>query len=167
MKVLSLDPGGTTGFCTATDWAIDNVGEWSPSQLKVNLRDLVPQCNLVICEDYIINTKKHDHHMDKGDTLRYIGMIEYACWVNSVELVLQPNWIKPAASGFSGRKIPYVKGKKGTHTQDALLHFVYYACQHKKIQLGTMIPMAKLADQSQKSVDSEPKKASKNPVQLW
>ena len=144
MRILVLDPGGTTGWCTATDWLLDNVGEWDKEQLYSTILNDIPQYDLVICEDYIIRKPEgnfsYNHIWSRGDTLRLIGAIEFACWASGTQLVFQQASIKPAASKMTGGRIPYVKGKKGMHMYDAILHLMYYALTQKKIPLSRLLP---------------------------
>lgn len=143
MRILVIDPGGTNGFCTATDWVPDNVGEWDKDQLYDTLERL-GDFDLVICEDYIIRKPESNHNFNhnwaKGETLRLIGAIEHACWQHGVELIFQQASIKPAASKMTGGRVPYVKGKKGMHMYDALLHLMYYALKQKKIPIERLLP---------------------------
>jgi len=59
------------------------------------------------------------------EPVRVIGLIQGVAEMEDRKFVLQEPAIKPMGFGWAGLK--YVPGKKGTHSQDAVAHAVYYA----------------------------------------
>jgi hypothetical protein len=132
LKVLGIDPGGTTG------WAMIEV---SKRQIKLGLFGQTKDKTLVEIADYI---KEADVIVYEGFWLRpdkaRAGHFDWA--INSAEQVIgslmtlcklyqkskvvkqQPSQRLPGY-GFSGQT--YKKGKQGTHWQDALAHACFYA----------------------------------------
>lgn len=136
MRIVSVDPGGTTGFAVfQTNEKLGKVsqrpveiGEIKSAYFKEWVASL-SNVNIWVVEDYIIrpSNKKaggFDHTWGKGETLRKIGMLEYEAYLTGAEFVLQQPSLKPLAYKQMGAK--YVKGKKGTHIYDAIAHGVHY-----------------------------------------
>jgi len=142
MQLFGIDPGEHVGFCSGVlekgVFTFQNVQEWTPKQLsawmKENLNPDRP--GIVVCEDYVIDPRPktkggsgYNHQWDKGVTLRQIGALEFLCQVNGWNLILQPNYRKPAGYGFLG--MTYVRGKGGVHSIDATAHLMFYGVSNK------------------------------------
>lgn len=133
MKILGLDPGGTTG------WGMIEIS--SDPRPKINLinigqvkneEDLEPQiieADLAVIEYFRIRPDKKDDFVYKDlHASEAIGILKMLCRKHSTRVEMQGSQIKPMGYGYSGMK--YVKGKKGLHQQDGLCHAVYYAVKH-------------------------------------
>lgn len=138
MKLLSLDPGITTGwalFNTINSLPLIKFGsERGKDTLWCALEELKQPELVVVVEDYINRPSKaggFDHAWDTGKTHRIIGSIEHWCWENHYKFILQQPMIKPAAYGMLGLK--YEKGKKNQHHLDAIVHGYYFLLAQKLV----------------------------------
>lgn len=138
MKLLAIDPGDTTGWAT---W--DTVKGNLPLNFgNVKADDLFEWVSLqegsfdvVVVEDYIPRPPKHggfDHTYAKINTLRYIGAIQYHCYLNGMKFVLQPPSIKPVGAGWGN--IPHNKKTHAPHHLDAMKHGFYYLVRNNVIK---------------------------------
>lgn len=133
MRLLAIDPGGTVGWAIFDDGKLIEYGSIDTNKDVVEfyywLMTNIHLCNVVICEDYIIDVNPKsgfNHRFNKGETLRRIGAIQYCCYLYKVEFVLQQRSIKVPASGMAFG-VPYKTGqKKNQHHYDAVLHGLYY-----------------------------------------
>ena len=122
MKLLGIDPGGTTGLCVTKYNRLDR-------PVGIHLDDLYPQlglwvedAHLVIMESFVATG-----NLTKGkiDQLRAIGAIEYKNKDAGNPPIV---WITPEERKAVKKKIkvPYVKIPK-PHAQDAYLLILAYA----------------------------------------
>ena len=145
MRILGIDPGENTGYAIVNldaaerQMSIQDTGtvrmaahSYAPA-LAFFLRT-VPEVDLVVCENYVINPKVygHSHQGDKGIALRQIGALEVLALQNKIDCVLQMPTVKPPGYGFLGKK--YVRGKKEMHGFDALAHVMYYLVSTNSVQ---------------------------------
>lgn len=173
-RLFGIDPGEHVGFCEGVlekgVFRFENVKELTPKQLYSWMEEnLNPEVSgIVVVEDYIIDPRPkakggsgYNHLWDKGVTLRQIGALDFLCQVNGWELVLQPNYRKPAGYGFLGMK--YVRGKGGAHAIDATAHLMFYGVSHK--MWGPTI-VEKVPEHSVPKASSHPKFRTES-VPLW
>ena len=133
MRILGIDPGGTTGL------AIIHINEkvlrltycgTSRDETLVDQEDLFKEADIIVCEDWktrpgMARTGAFDG--DRMPATRVLGAAQTLARLSGKQFVLQAASIKPVGYGWSNQK--YQKGKKGMHTQDAVAHAVYYAVQ--------------------------------------
>lgn len=128
MKVLGIDPGGTTGWAVIEDLELQLAGQVKADNFHFWLSNLATDFDVIVVEDYKIRPDKlighYDHAWSSGQTMRFIGALQYWAYANGIKLELQQPVIKPVAAGWTG--LPYIKGKKDMHHVDATLHAAYY-----------------------------------------
>ncbi len=140
--VLAVDPGNTTGWALFTDAnGPAKMGEipFEKRYLFIEEMSLLDNLHWVV-EDYKIrpgsmNKTGWAHEWSAAIPPKLIGAIEYAAFLARHRghiFVLQQPSIKPV--GYAKAGLPYVKGKKGTHTFDAVAHGMYYI--HKELMRG-------------------------------
>lgn len=126
MKLIAFDPGGTTGWCVMenTKRMPLQIGELKNKDFYSGIKKLItPELDLVVVEDFIIRPE-YGTKWRKPDTPNKIGAIRLVCTELGIPEVLQQPSIKPVGYGWAG--LVYVKGKKGTHIEDAIAHGTYY-----------------------------------------
>lgn len=126
MRVLGLDPGGTTG------WAVIDVKDKIPTLAHMGecrddslleLDEFFASSNVIVCESFQVRPGVNF----VGDDMvapRVIGAATTLAKIHGKRFVLQSPSLKPVAYGLSGRK--YTKGRKGMHVQDAIAHAMYF-----------------------------------------
>lgn len=135
-RILGIDPGGTTGYCLAETEAIGagpvsilDVGEvkekfffdWLDSWTNSFSTGITH----VVCEDFIARPTFVSGRWTELPVAKQVGAIAYrAHQLNCIYVVLQPS-DKP--TGYKAAGLKYVKGKQGTHIQDATAHAMYVA----------------------------------------
>jgi len=145
MKVLGIDPGGTTGYSLIEiqDHKITPL-KWGTTKDKLML-DLVP---LIVAADHIVyenfllrpdKARSGAFDWQSNVTEQVIGSLKTLAALHGKESVstLEPSQ-KPMGYGFANMK--YVPGKKGTHWQDAHAHAVFYAV--KKLGAHPVTPIS-------------------------
>ena len=115
MKILAIDPSGNwnekrgkgkTGFALWHDGKIitapiDGHNAYSRMDYWTNMlgftKSLYP--NFIICEEYILyKDKAEQQYWDTLDTPRFLGALEYFCFLNNIPIALQqasivkPRW---------------------------------------------------------------------------
>lgn len=139
MRIVSLDPGGTTGYAVwhdmndVDDW---NAGHIGPSEHHIELWGLLDRYspNLVICEGF--NYQRRE--VDRGVSLslvskEYIGITKMWCKMRKKEYLEPPpgqakqlvsdNYLKSMSPSL------FLPGKK--HANDAMRQLVYYLVNKK------------------------------------
>lgn len=126
MKWLCLDPGKTTGVAAFEGESGDlkKIDQLRGDEAVYNyLAEYDP--DVVICEDFTLKPwKAKDMAFNTMDTVRLIGAIQYWCWLNAKQFVLQDPSIKPIGYRWAG--IPAAKSHANSHERDAYVHGVYY-----------------------------------------
>jgi len=132
LKLISFDPGKTTGFAVFQDTNVTNVGTkaWEAEVLDW-INEL--QADLFVIEDFLIQTDRTDR-WNKGESLQVIGAIKARARMIGAAVVLQQPSIKPVA--YAWLRMEYKKGKKNLHHMDALVHGNYYLVKNKLKQPG-------------------------------
>lgn len=132
MKILAIDPGKTTGWASIeVDEGKITLGIFGVTRdtTLVEIIDEIKATDIVIYEAWLTRPK----HLERGAfdwdpmiTPQVIGSLLAHCKTLEKEVVekQQPS-VKPVGYALAGMK--YVKGKQGTHWQDALAHAVFYA----------------------------------------
>lgn len=126
MMYTAVDPGRTTGYAEFRDGVPLTIGEI----LFEDVNDWISkqETELWVVEAYIIRpahlTGGYQHQWDKGEALQVIGAIRGIAAEKGIPVVMQQPSIKPMASKMCG--IPYKKGKKAQHMNDAILHGAFY-----------------------------------------
>jgi hypothetical protein len=126
VRVLGLDPGGTTGYAvidvTKKVPKLVAVGECRDDTL-LELEEWFASASVIVCESFIVRPGVNF----VGDNMvapRVIGAATTLAKIHEKRFVLQSPSVKPVAYGLSGQK--YVKKKPGMHRQDAIAHAMYY-----------------------------------------
>ena len=140
MRLLAVDPGGTTGWAYFVDNKLDSFGSVDARTILDPFHEwltLWPPVDIVIVESYIINTNTKggfQHRFDKGETLQRIGAIKYEAYLMNVPCIEQPRTIKVPAAGMVTGK-PYKDNQKEKqHYYDAMLHGGYYLMTKHKVR---------------------------------
>lgn len=134
MRILSLDPGTTSGYCVYTEDKKFKAGELGPDEHHRSLWDLL--CDegpdLVICEEFThrpVFEKDGKVQVRRNvilDSKEYIGVVKLWCQMFDAELVMQ--YASQAKDFWDNDKLKranlYIKGS--THKRDAMRHMLYY-----------------------------------------
>lgn len=129
VKVLGLDPGLTTGWCLL---------RVSPSERKVlkirygevKLEKFSPwlislkNLEWIAVEDFILRDTQKTKFMNQGwhtlETAKLVGRVEHHCIEHGIKYRVAQPAEKPFGYKLAG--LPYIPGKKGTHSWDAAAH---------------------------------------------
>lgn len=132
MYHLWFDPGDMTGWAEFENDKVLRMGElaYGPQLFDWLINYSLPA--YLGIENYRLNPRGARYgHTPTGSTVtavRAIGAIELAGRIHGVRnIVFQEKDIKPVGYGMAG--LTYVKGKKGTHMQDAIAHGTYWWMQ--------------------------------------
>jgi hypothetical protein len=138
MRVLGVDPGGTTGLCLVTveDGGIPvveatfQVDTWHGLD---NLLDLKPHVDMVVAEDFRLFSHKAGAQIgSQFIAAKVIGVLQYLCEQRALPLRLQPASDKVF---FDNKKLvengyipsPYVhKTTEWRHAIDSIRHVLYW-----------------------------------------
>lgn len=136
MNILGIDPGRTTGLAVLlideNKKARLNKAWTSLDVTAVEYYDYIKAADIIIVEDFKVRpnkAKKGSFDWSPMETPKIIGSIQTLAALIEKEVVLQQPTVKPMGYGFAHLK--YIKGKPGTHIQDAAAHAMYYAVKHK------------------------------------
>jgi hypothetical protein len=130
LNYLALDPGLTTGWA---HWDAKGNFELFGSiagldNLSDFLENLKNQPQVIIMEDYIINPR-----IPQGGTKvvasEAIGRISHYARIRRIDIIRQPNTIKPIAYKWAQAPVP--KRKADTHQFDAFAHGEYYLIKNR------------------------------------
>jgi hypothetical protein len=131
LRVLGIDPGGTTGYCllnadrVQNSYRIEDMGEVKSEQFYDwldNWPTLAP--TVIVCEDWK-QRPKFDGLWTDQPVAEQKGAIAYRTHQLCLPfIVLQPA-DKP--KGYRCANLTYKQGKKGTHIEDACAHAFYVA----------------------------------------
>lgn len=127
-NAIAFDPGKTTGvaYIVEGELKVNELGEGALWEFLYQLGTL--EFEVFVIEDYKIRPpsgpKKYMHYWSSVQPAKIIGILEYTAWRIGAESVIQQPAIKPI--GYARAGLPYQKGKKGTHWQDAVAHLSYY-----------------------------------------
>lgn len=109
-----------------TDSTPYRVGEWLESVYEDKLISLLQEekPDVVVIEDFVFRPGFKEGKWKTTEVSKLIGVTRLAAKMHNCEYIEQAPAIKPVGYGMAGMK--YVKGKRGTHRQDAVAHGVYY-----------------------------------------
>ncbi|MET0785591.1 MAG: hypothetical protein ABWY25_02665 [Paenisporosarcina sp.] len=135
MIVLAIDPGKTTGWAwiSLVDKKI-NLGQFGTTRdtTLVELIPVIKESDIIVYEGWWTRpsyAKVGRFDFDTMITPQVIGSLLTICkTLEKKEPVKQQPAVKPVGYGMTGMK--YVKGKAGTHWQDAMAHAVFYAVKN-------------------------------------
>lgn len=82
------------------------------------------EIDVYVVEDFVFRPGFKEGQWKKTDDSKIIGCVRTIAKVHGKPCIEQPPAIKPVGYGMAGMK--YVKGKSGTHMQDAVAHGVFY-----------------------------------------
>lgn len=136
MRILSIDPGDSTGFVVAEVegkfCVLLDMGVWKYNEVYQRLCEH-RTADVFVVENYLIRPKQnaggYEHNWAKPTPLRIIGACEFIAANFPVKLVMQEPAIKPVGAGYLGLAS---QPKKGMHHMDAMVHLQYYLV----VQLG-------------------------------
>lgn len=128
-RLLSLDPGHTTGWALFVNGSFYNAGtsntvlenkimNWEAIE---TLFDIIrPTC--VVCEDYRMYADKSQQHIGQPVyTLRLIGVIEYLCYLKDIPIYYQ--MASHAKSFWKDAKLKQLGiNVSNKHARDAVRH---------------------------------------------
>jgi len=133
-RILGVDPGGTTGFCLVESEAIGRptghriiaVGEILSNDFFYWLQQWDSQeLTHVVCEDWIQRPDMASGRWTPQSVAKQVGAISYRAFdLNCLYIELQPS-DKP--TGYKAAGLRYIKGKRGTHIEDATAHALFVA----------------------------------------
>ena len=145
INILGIDPGKTTGLVVLL---IDEEKKkatldkaWTSTDLTgIEYNDDLKLADYIIVEDFKVRpgkAKGGSFDWSPMETPKLIGSIQTLAALLGKKVVLQQPTIKPMGYGFA--HILYVKGKPGTHIQDAAAHAMYFAVRHKLALPGKLL----------------------------
>jgi hypothetical protein len=123
-RYLAIDPGKMNGWAT---FDVEGNGITMGQCDVMGLIELLDEttATTLITEDYKLYPWKRDEQIwSRLDTVRIIGMIQYFCYKNNRNLILQMPNIKPIAYMWAG--IKEAKSHKNSHERDAYVHGIYF-----------------------------------------
>lgn len=133
MNILGIDPGKTTGLAVIivneeTKKARIDLAETSSDLTAIEYNHLLQAADYIVVEDFKVRpnkAKKGSFDWSQMETPKIIGSIQTLAALIGKKVTLQQPTIKPMGYGFA--HMIYVKGKPGTHIQDAAAHAMYFA----------------------------------------
>ncbi len=149
MKVLTIDPGESTGFSVWEDGELEYAGtheldefvigvgchfhaqpDSSPLRGDPELLSRLNGVGIVVCEDWALYPWELPNlGWDKCRTARGIGALQYVCQVADVPFVLQPASIKDTAVAAGAEELFLRPLHENRHANDAIMHGVVYHLQ--------------------------------------
>lgn len=134
MRVLAIDPGGTTGWSFWDPPSERPIGGENDDSFRIRhliektMHTLGPGAGILVCEDFRItgNTAKKS---PQTTALRILGTAEYLAWREGWEFVLQqPSQAKQFATNEKLKRLAwYHPGKE--HQNDATRHVLLFAVE--------------------------------------
>ena len=126
MKILGIDPGKTSGWALLEDALPLKMGEWKETEFATELHSLckAESPDVLVIEDFVFRPGFKEGKWKTTEVSKLIGEARTIAKIEQIEYVEQAPAIKPVGYGMAGLK--YVKGKRGTHMQDAIAHATYY-----------------------------------------
>ena len=131
-SLLSLDPGGTTGWAYFKNLEMITCGQLDTNEVGQSFEEIQKLCQQysifeLVYEDYrVYKWKAKQHAGSQLHTTRVIGAIESVCHVNNIGWINQPANV---AKGFcTDKRLKdwglWIEGQK--HARDAIRHACYY-----------------------------------------
>lgn len=136
LSILTLDPGGTTGWLFAIGTQPFTTGEIGPEEHHVELAKFLQYTNnvakyngtefVVICEPF--EYRKSDEEREKIEYIsaEYVGVTKYYCRFNNVTYIeQQASTVKQFFTDEVLKDLGvWVPGSR--HRRDAIRHYFYY-----------------------------------------
>jgi hypothetical protein len=153
MRIIALDPGGTTGYAVF-DWApgygLGTYGHIGPEEHHYKLDQFLienekglqphqaPETDaIIVCENFVHSNNEFAELV----SCEYIGVVKRYCQDSNVRLVLQSPSIKPGKNKNSKGWATDAKliklgiflepKTKWMHANDAMRHLAYFVCNNK------------------------------------
>lgn len=134
--ILGIDPGKSTGLAMIT---IDDMKKPRLTEARVSYdvsaieyNDWLKLADYIVVEDFKVRpgkARQGSFDWSSMETPKIIGSIQTLAKLLGKTVTLQQPTIKPMGYGFA--HLNYVKGKQGTHIQDAAAHAMYFAVRKK------------------------------------
>jgi hypothetical protein len=141
-KILSLDPGGTTGWAlwqtrkgNLDDYTVGHLGPGDHhAELWSMIRELckVPDDFRIVCESFEFRQGDHNRHKIVLDSKEYIGVVKLMSQLYDIPVVFQTASV--GKTFCTDEKIKaldlWTPGMK--HAMDALRHLITYQVQRQR-----------------------------------
>lgn len=142
MKVLSFDPGITTGWCLQDENGIIDVGQAVGFEELDKVLERHPNPDIMIIEDYVILPQKAKSHSgSRVEPVKIIGMLEHHAYRNKIKVIKYSARLKPIQQKHSG------KSPKGAHRNnhwvDAYNHGWWFLFQTKRVKSNLQLEKSK------------------------
>ncbi len=135
MRILGVDPGKKTGLAIIEATKYESCKfVWatvSDDPTGYDYTELIESVDVIVVENFRVRPGKARQGAFDWDPMiasQVIGALQLLGRQLKKPLHLQDASLKPMGYGWSNQK--YVAGKKGTHSQDALAHAVYWAVKN-------------------------------------
>lgn len=140
-RLLTLDPGQTTGWARWENSELVDRGQWNTfpvnSCIDLIVRELSPvRVNAVVMEEYRVYAHKtEDHAQNDMHTSRLIGAIEFWCGLNDIPYRMQGAGIVKNWATDEKLKVwdMWIKGER--HARDAIRHGIYFLHHGKPLTI--------------------------------
>lgn len=136
-RLLSIDPGETTGWALFVDGRLFDKGQISHRDLQemssaVHELFTIHSPTSVVVEDYkVYGAKAKTHSWSSLFTPKLLGAIEFICNFRKVPLVMQMASSKQFCTDEKLKQWKYY-GKAQPHANDAIRHGCYFLLFHKR-----------------------------------
>jgi hypothetical protein len=127
-RLLTVDPGGTTGWALWLDGLPNTCGQIDTAESDAALEKLLDQKqpDLVICEAYVLYPWKADSQAwSDFQTPRLIGSLQTMCRHRQIPLIMQGADKKTFATDIKLKGWGFYQ-KSHRHANDAIRHGIYY-----------------------------------------
>ena len=146
-RLLSFDPGHTTGYAVYKGTALQTHGQLSTQSIEeatIALKELIYHANPdhIVMEDYRVYRWRQKHHVGSDLlTTRVIGCIETLAALNSPPIPITKQPAAVAKNFVTDKKLKEwdfpMAVTKNRHAMDAIRHGCYFILFHKQ---GTSAP---------------------------
>lgn len=139
LDIVAVDPGDTSGWIRFQNGRL-RLGLWfGEKEPGREINSEPPQ--ILVVENYLIRPPKmtrgkFTHAWNKASAIRIIGSLQTVADLRDLKFELQEPSIKPVGYGWAG--LTYVKGKQGTHIQDAASHLAHFMYKKLKVPIDTI-----------------------------
>ena len=133
MRVLSFDPGVTTGWCLQDENGIIDAGQAVGFSELDKVLERHPKPDVMIIEDYVIlPSKAKSHSGSRVEPVKIIGLLEHHAFRNDVKVIRYPARMKPIQQKHSGVKP--TGAHKNNHWVDAYNHGWWFLFNRKLVK---------------------------------
>lgn len=133
MKILTLDPGNSTGWCFKGDKLIGGTLPEDHNMVALLILELEP--DVVVYESFkLYPGKAKSLAWNSFYPCEVIGVIKYVSSLIGAKLISQDPYVKKYAGGFDDdwHNEMVIEGKITEHVKDAYLHLKYFERNNKK-----------------------------------